>query len=104
MKFTTHCNTLQHTATHCNTLQHPATHVNTPPYTGEGEDNGKYNPEDWKREYADAQRLMDDQFSHDRKSPTVADDNHQHNHELSLANAAAAAAANRCVCHVAVVL
>ena len=25
-KFTTHCNTLQHTATPCNTLQHPATH------------------------------------------------------------------------------
>jgi len=24
--FSTHCNTLQHTATHCNTLQHTATH------------------------------------------------------------------------------
>jgi len=27
--WTTHCNTLQHTATHCNTLQHTATHCNT---------------------------------------------------------------------------
>ena len=25
-KYTTHCNTLQHSATHCNTLQHAATH------------------------------------------------------------------------------
>jgi len=28
--FSTHCNTLQHTATHCNTLQHTATHSETP--------------------------------------------------------------------------
>ena len=27
--FTTHCNTLRHTATHCNTLRHTATHCNT---------------------------------------------------------------------------
>ena len=25
-QWSTHCNTLQHTATHCNTLQHTATH------------------------------------------------------------------------------
>jgi len=27
--FSTHCNTLQHTATHCNILQHTATYCNT---------------------------------------------------------------------------
>ena len=31
--FSTHCNTLQHTATHCNTLQHTATHCNTLQHT-----------------------------------------------------------------------
>jgi len=31
--FTTHCNTLQHTATNCNTLQHTATHCNTLQHT-----------------------------------------------------------------------
>ena len=28
-RYTTHCNTLQHTTTHCYTLQHTATHCNT---------------------------------------------------------------------------
>jgi len=31
--YTSHCNTLQHTATHCNTLQHTATHCNTLQHT-----------------------------------------------------------------------
>jgi len=31
--YSTHCNTLQHTATRCNTLQHAATHCNTLQHT-----------------------------------------------------------------------